>query len=61
MLEIPIVIKNLAGRRCRRCGGLNLLTKSKELVLPTTEELKRQELLEVLAKLVKAYAEVKRG
>jgi len=38
---------------------LSLLSKSKELVLPTTEEIKRQELIETLAKLVKLYAEKK--
>lgn len=38
---------------------MNLLSKSKELVLPTTEELKKQELIETLTRLVKAYAQNK--
>lgn len=38
---------------------MSLLTKSKELVLPTTEELKKKELIETLTKLIKAYAEQK--
>lgn len=38
---------------------MTILTKSKELVLPTTEELKKKELIETLAQLVKAYAEQK--
>jgi hypothetical protein len=40
---------------------LSLLSKPKNLVLPTTEELKKQELIEVLAKLVKAYAVKKKS
>lgn len=51
--------KILAGRRCRRCRGLSLLTKKNSLVVPTTEEMKKQELVEVLANLVKAYAKKK--
>ncbi|MEQ2465365.1 MULTISPECIES: hypothetical protein [Niallia] len=39
---------------------MTLLNNSKSLVFPTTEELKKQELIETLAKLVKAYAETKR-
>ncbi|GGJ55293.1 hypothetical protein [Virgibacillus salexigens] len=38
---------------------MTLLTKSKELVKPTTEEIKKQELIETLTKLVKAYADKK--
>lgn len=38
---------------------MSLLTKSKELVLPTTEELKKKELIETLSVLIKAYAEQK--
>ncbi|MEK5104937.1 hypothetical protein MKX83_23630 [Cytobacillus sp. FSL M8-0252] len=39
---------------------MSLLTKSKSLILPSTEEIKKQQLLEVLAQLVKTYAETKR-
>lgn len=41
------------------CITMKLLSKPTELVLPTTEEIKRQELIETLAKLIKKCAEKK--
>ncbi len=57
---LNIIKKILQGGVSRRCGRLTLLNNSKNLVFPTTEELKKQELIETLAKLVKAYADTKR-
>ncbi|BCB40540.1 hypothetical protein BCJMU51_5458 [Bacillus cereus] len=38
---------------------MNLLINTRNIVIPTQEELKRQELIGTLAKLIKLYAQSK--